>query len=32
LPSAAFVGIASAVIPAHRASHVNIVQGLRHVG
>lgn len=32
LPVAGFVGIASAVIPAHRASHVNIVQGLRHVG
>ena len=32
LPLAAFVGIASAVIPAHRTSHINIVEGLRHVG
>jgi len=32
LPLAGFVGIVSAAIPAYRASHVNIVQGLRHVG
>jgi putative ABC transport system permease protein len=32
LPTAAFVGIASAAIPAHRTSHVNIVLGLRHIG
>jgi putative ABC transport system permease protein len=32
LPVAGFVGIASAMIPAHRVSHINIVQGLRHVG
>jgi len=32
LPVAGLVGIASAIIPAQRASHCNIVQGLRHVG
>jgi putative ABC transport system permease protein len=32
LPVAGFVAIASAVIPSYRASHIDIVQGLRHVG
>lgn len=32
LPVAAFVAVASAAIPSYRASRVNIVQGLRHVG
>ena len=26
------VGVLSAIIPSYRASHVNIVQGLRHIG
>ena len=29
---AAVVGVASALIPSYRASHVNIVEGLRHIG
>jgi putative ABC transport system permease protein len=29
---ATIVGIASALIPSYRASHVNIVEGLRHIG
>jgi len=32
LPVAAVVGFLSAVLPAHRVSHMNIVQGLRHIG
>jgi putative ABC transport system permease protein len=32
LPVAAFVAAASAAIPSYRASRINIVQGLRHVG
>jgi putative ABC transport system permease protein len=32
LPLAALVGVISAAIPSYRASHVNIVEGLRHVG
>jgi ABC-type antimicrobial peptide transport system permease subunit len=32
LPVAAFVAVGSAVVPSYRASHNNIVQGLRHVG
>jgi putative ABC transport system permease protein len=32
LPVAAFVGVASAAVPAYRASRISIVQGLRHVG
>lgn len=32
LPIAGFVGVASAAIPSYRASRINIVQGLRHVG
>lgn len=32
LPVAAAVGFLSAVFPAHRVSHMNIVQGLRHIG
>jgi putative ABC transport system permease protein len=29
---AAFVGLVSAVVPSYRASHVGIVDGLRHIG
>ncbi len=29
---AAFVGFVSAVIPSYRASHLGIVEGLRHIG
>jgi putative ABC transport system permease protein len=32
LPLAALVGGISAAIPSYRASHINIVEGLRHVG
>jgi putative ABC transport system permease protein len=32
LPIAALVAIISATIPSRRAAHMNIVQGLRHVG
>ena len=32
LPVAVLVGMLSAAIPAYRASRINIVQGLRHVG
>lgn len=32
LPVAAFVAVASAVIPSYRASHIDIVHGLRHIG
>jgi len=32
LPVAALVALASTAIPSYRASHVNIVQGLRHIG
>lgn len=32
LPVAALVGIVSAAAPSYRASRINIVQGLRHVG
>jgi putative ABC transport system permease protein len=29
---AAFVGLVSALVPSYRASHVGIVDGLRHIG
>jgi len=29
---AALVGVTSALVPSYRASHVNIVEGLRHIG
>jgi len=32
LPLATLVGVVSAVIPSYRASRINIVEGLRHVG
>jgi putative ABC transport system permease protein len=32
LPLAALVGVMSAAIPSYRASQINIVEGLRHVG
>jgi ABC-type antimicrobial peptide transport system permease subunit len=32
LPVAAVVGFLSAVFPAYSVSHMNIVQGLRHIG
>lgn len=32
LPVAAGVAVISSVIPSHQASHINIVEGLRHVG
>ena len=32
LPIAGLTAVASAAIPAYRASHLNIVEGLRHVG
>lgn len=32
LPIAALVAVISAGVPSHRAAHINIVQGLRHVG
>lgn len=32
LPIAALVAIVSAAVPSYRASRINIVQGLRHVG
>ena len=32
LPLAVFVAVVSAAVPSYRASRVNIVQGLRHVG
>ena len=32
LPLAALVGIVSTIVPSYRASRINIVEGLRHVG
>jgi putative ABC transport system permease protein len=32
LPVAGLVAVVSAAIPAYRVSHINIVQGLRHIG
>jgi putative ABC transport system permease protein len=32
LPVAGFVAVASATLPSYRASHINLVRGLRHIG